>query len=157
MYCIKCGNELKEGQVGNVCDDCQAQEQLKQTLYNNNAHKVNYRMYGFGKALASTIMSVIGYIFALMAYILAVAILSTNGIDNVEGSPIIIVVWTMMALPLVIISIIFGIKSIKNFKYCKSKNLPKPIATLVLGITGVTFSGFSVIFLLLSMLFIALL
>ena len=62
----------------------------------------------------------------------------------------------VMSLPLVIISLIFGIQSINNFKYCKNRNFPKPIPTLILGISGVVFSALSFFFILLSLFFIAL-
>ena len=46
----------------------------------------------------------------------------------------------ILAMPLLVISIIFGIKSIVVFK--KRKNLPaKPVATLILGIIGLAISG----------------
>lgn len=161
MYCVKCGKELKEGYVGTVCEECQGIQnekeipaEVKNSLYSVN--KVNYRMFGFGKALTSTILSVFGYLFSLMGYIFALAVLTVNGVGNVEGTPDAAVVLIIMSLPLIIIGLIFGIQSINNFKYCKNRNYPKPIPTLILGISGVVFSALSLIFILLSLFFIAL-
>ncbi len=161
MYCVKCGKELKEGYVGSVCEECQGiqnekamPEEVKNSLY--SANKVNYRMFGFGKALTSTILSVFGYIFSLSGYIGALAVLTVNNMGDVDEGIAVAITLIVMSLPLVIISLIFGIQSINNFKYCKNRNFPKPIPTLILGISGVVFSALSFFFILLSLFFIAL-
>lgn len=94
-------------------------------------------MLGFGRALASTIIGVFASIFGLIVYIFAIMGDSIAESDPDEAlallfaAVILIVVFT---LPLAIISLVMGSKSITLFKKTVGK---KPIATLILGIVGV--------------------
>lgn len=99
---------------------------------------VNLRMRGFGKALTSTILGFIGYFFSVFS----MAMLATEEYDVVIAGG----VFFVMSLPLAIIPFVFGLKSIGMFKSSPSW-VPKPIATLVLGIIGLFFSALSLFFL----------
>ena len=88
----------------------------------------NPRMNGFGKSLASTILGFSSYIFSAI----------TLGIAGSE-LPEAAIVLLMMTLGMAIPSLIMGIKSIKTFTSAPKQGLPRPIATLVLGITGLFF------------------
>ena len=141
MYCNRCGKEIESG---NICDACAAAA-YRASMAEKSA-KENYapletdampdpqnRMYGFGKALVSTILSSVGFIFAYMA-------LAFCFIEPETG-----LAMSFITLPLIIIPIIFGIKSINLFKARKA-SCAKPIATLILGIVGLSTAAIAAFF-----------
>jgi hypothetical protein len=108
-------------------------------------------MLGFGKALASTIMSVICYIFGIVAYIFAVVGSTVTETDPEAALVMLVAAFVLhlvFALPLAIIALVMGIKSIKLFKRTVGK---KPVATLILGIVG-TYHAASTLLMFLSSL-----
>lgn len=137
MYCNKCGKFIESG---NVCAECQAEEQTKANDYVISDTILTgaptfvpqpdptNRMFGFGKALASTIMSYFGFIFVYVALIASIA--------DAEVAAVLY----FLATPLVVIPLIFGIQSIKTFVRRKA-TCAKPVATLVLGIVGLATSA----------------
>ena len=158
MYCNKCGKYISQG---TKCDDCARAEyyasqaqQAQQPSYNyangNPYARPNYncepepknRMYGFGKALTSTILGFVGFIWSYIAF---------GEATNYWGDEELALVLILMGLPFIIIPLIFGIQSIKVFT--RRKNLSaKPIATLILGISGLVMSGFGALISLSSMM-----
>ena len=159
MYCTKCGKEIE---AGTVCRECMEAEsgvnanagyhQPEQPTYAQPVQPIQptygygnsyqpyapslpepgNRMYGFGKALASTIISYIGFIFVYVALIL-----STMEYEGGVG-----LVMAIISLPLIIIPLIMGIKSIGVFNQRKA-TCAKPIATLILGINGLAMAACS--------------
>jgi hypothetical protein len=108
-----------------------------------SAGGANLRMRGFGKALTSTILGFIGYFFSVFT----MAMLATEDPDvAIAGG-----VFFVMSLPLTIIPLIFGLKSIGLFKSTPA-GMPKPIATLILGIVGLFFAALSLLFLSLALI-----
>ena len=102
----------------------------------------NPRMNGFGKSLASTILGGIAYFFSVIALELSV-----SGIEDLAASAIVILLASLgMAIP----ALVMGIKSIKLFVNAPKQGLPRPIATLILGINGVACAGFYFFFALLT-------
>lgn len=141
MYCNKCGKEIE---YGTICDEC-AFEEFKKTRQAPQPVVVEpqqaewkpssqNRMYGFGKALAGTIIGFIGIIISYIACIV-------SAIAPDLGMGVIFVAVACIVLPL-----IFGISSIKTFKKRARTNCAKPIATLVLGITSLSMLPASVIY-----------
>ena len=90
----------------------------------------NPKMNGFGKALASTILGFFAYFFSAI----------TLGFAEV-GEIAATIALLMMTLGMAIPSLIMGIKSIKTFTNAPKQGLPRPIATLVLGIVGLSFAA----------------
>ncbi len=97
----------------------------------------NPRMYGFGKALASTILGFVGYFLTMYSFIFIVMALDMGGDDSVITSALFLV----MSIAMGVVALILGIKSVKVFTYMKKCNAPKPIATLILGISGIIFAA----------------
>lgn len=96
---------------------------------------------GFGKALASTIMSAIGFFMSYIAMIMSI-------IDaNFLSFP------SVSALILGIISVVYGAKSIAHFKKCNKLFGRKPVATLVLGINGLSVGCVALFFEVLALVF----
>ena len=82
-------------------------------------------MHGFGKALTAAILSEVAVVFAYLgiyACILSVAL----GVFLI-----------LATIAMAVISLVFGIQSIKTFVADKNAGKVKPIATLVCGIAGV--------------------
>lgn len=102
----------------------------------------NNRMYGFGKALASTIVSSFGFLFSLLAFATSATGLSIVGL----------VLFYPGAIAMSVVSLVLGIKSIKAFRARCKQNCAKPVATLVLGIVGVVQAGFGLLYILLGFL-----
>lgn len=104
------------------------------------------KKYGFGGALAATIVGVIGFFFAYFALIFGAAAVA-------EAS----LVWVAVAFLVVgvacsVIGLVFGIKGIRCFNEARLCGV-KPVATLVLGIVGTVASGFGLFFELLALIF----
>ena len=55
------------------------------------------------------------------------------------------VIVLMMALGMSIPALVMGIKSIKTFTNAPKQGLPRPIATLILGISGVSMAGLALL------------
>ena len=82
-------------------------------------------MHGFGKALTAAILSEVAVVFAyfgIYACIVSVAL----GVFLI-----------LATIAMAVISLVFGIQSIKTFVADKNAGKVKPIATLVCGIAGV--------------------
>ncbi len=162
MYCTKCGKEIESGSICTACavnppvnpippvnqqpPQYQYQQNYsqhgysgnnpepQQPLYSNQPDPRN-RMYGFGKALTSTIMSNIGLSVAYLAL----------GFVATEYHAFLGFMFFLFALPLTVIPFILGLQSIKTFNRRKAPCV-RPVATLVLGIVGVAISAFALFF-----------
>jgi len=167
MYCTKCGKQIDYDAL--VCKECcekereallsstetETAEEKAQAYYspvptapaasNESASYAaadngemypdpDNRMFGFGKALTATILGFVGFLFSYIGLIFT-AIIPAVGI----------VFFVISAAPS-IISVIFGISSIKCFARRKS-HCAKPIATLILGIAGLAQGAFACFFL----------
>ena len=107
-------------------------------------------MYGFGKALASTIVS---YVLFFIAYIIFIAFLSLNSAslgyeESVSGAvtqtaynPTGFVFFMLMCIGAAIPMLIMAIQSIKTSRARKKEGHPFPIAPFILGIHGTLFSA----------------
>ena len=130
MTCPVCGNVMNEGVL--VCSSCGATITVPQNPEN--------RMFGFGKALCSAILGDTSIFFAYLAMILA-----TNTFGIVVG-----VVFALLALPLAIISLVMGLRSIQCYNKRSASNCAKPIPTLILGIAGVVMGVLGLLLVLIS-------
>lgn len=130
--------ELQPGESAEVAPVSFVVEPTPSPVAQPTAGGSNLRMRGFGKALTSTILGFIGYFFSVFS----MAMLVTEDPDvAIAGG-----VFFVMSLPLAIIPLVFGLKSIGLFKSTPS-GTPKPIAALILGIVGVFFAALSLFFL----------
>ncbi len=147
MYCNKCGKQIE---TGTLCRECaladaiaktEQKEFVEATVLTHEPENLfpdpHNRMFGFGKALASTIMSTIGFFLSYAAIIATIE------------SPGAALVLTLLSVPLAVLPLIWGINSIKLFK-TRAKTCAKPIPTLVLGIYGVAMAGMTAFFSFLS-------
>lgn len=175
MYCRKCGKQIDyDAEFCHECSEVEAHfgaeapkanepqqaQTAQQTPYSQmppawqaqaqfqqqaQAQKGSV-MTGFGKALASTIMSYIGFIFSFLAFGgFAEAI--DYGDESMLGASVVLF---MITLGLCIPALIMGIQSIKTFSRAKKNGEKKPVPALVLGICGVVFSGFGLLIVLLT-------
>lgn len=146
MYCRKCGRQVADDQP--LCEECRRQEtgvsEIKPEEVNTN------RMYGFTKALVGTILGVAAYIFSTVACL----IVDSAYISAVSGGSVyynftslVNTSWAMMiiSIPMLIIAMVFGVKSIKMFNRIKQQGGVKPIPAFVLGIVAVVSSAVSIL------------
>ena len=150
MYCSKCGKEIDSGYI---CDGCARREfyiqpsvavstPVAEPTFDEpvcGMPEPKNRMYGFGKALTSVILSFVGFIFAYIGIIFS-AVLPESGLAL-----------TIVALPLIIIPMVLGTKSIKLFNARKATCV-KPIATLACGIAGLSMAAISAFMALMSLI-----
>lgn len=87
-----------------------------------NIEKYDRVMDGFGKALTSCIFGFISFVFLTGSGLISLAFM----------------------LPLIIMGLIFGIKSIKLFSGRVKEGRVKPVPALVLGIVGVVMTSFAI-------------
>ncbi|MBQ3064494.1 MAG: hypothetical protein IJC99_06840 [Clostridia bacterium] len=150
MYCSKCGKQIDYNAT--VCNECSA---VGGGYYDYGTAPAaapaqpatpvpSTRMVGFGKALAGVIVGFVGIYMAVFAMIVGMIF------------PVVGVVLNMIGIALGILSLVFGVQSIKTFKALKNGPGGSPIATLVLGIAGTVFAGFTLLFSLIAFFMIAL-
>ena len=106
---------------------------------NNPPAPQGSRMEGFGRALTSTILGFVGYIVAAIAMGMLAAATEMEAAGAMAAG----MFFMFGAIALCVVSLILGIKSIKTFRTAAVK----PIATLILGITGLVFAciGFFIV------------
>lgn len=170
MYCKKCGKQLDFD--GDICKDCAENEsyfgsaqqsapaqEAAPTVASAPAQtaqpvaQAGDRKFGFGKALASTIMGVISNGMASIASSVPLAIeliidelgYANGGAEMALGGIAITIILALISIGLAIPALIMGIKSIKTFNERKNAGYVKPVATLVLGIIGVVFAGLALL------------
>lgn len=145
MYCKNCGKFI--GNDNELCDECLAQKKQEVIDVQNLGNVC------LGKAIAATIISFMSFI---MSFILCVATLATleilseeNILDSQLGEAVIYpVLGILFGLP-AILSLVFGIISIANFKRT-SRQYGKRIPTLIMGIQSVVMSAVSILFILIN-------
>ena len=166
MYCPKCGKFYEyEGDVCKECEAAERQADFSDVSYaqssNDYGSDLRYggepepenRMYGFKKALASTIIGEIGFAFAYLAIMFIYSsVYDTYVQDTMLGLAI---GFLIASVPLSIISLAQGIASIKCFKRRKA-TCAKNIPTLVLGINGTVMAGIAMFFIVFAMLLLPL-
>ncbi len=169
---MNCGKQTDN--PDGICDECKAKaEQEKDVFFDEptTAQPVAQptvtttpptnmtRMYGFKKSLAGTILGVIGYVFAMIPSVLfnIYEIFEQTGTFTASELNEIATVYQGMswfffvvALPLGILGLIFGIQGINKFKEAKAQGV-KPVATLVLGIVGVAGDAVTLLFCLITL------
>lgn len=113
----------------------------------------NNRKYGLGRAIAAQILATVSVFVGIIA-LYAVVFSLVGFSEEVEelGIPALLFGFfsTVGCIAMSIIAIVLGVKSIKCFK----KRTPRPIATLILGISSVVEASSAVIVALYDLLFI---
>ncbi|MBQ7879666.1 MAG: hypothetical protein IJ317_03350 [Clostridia bacterium] len=167
MYCKKCGKFI--GTDEDLCYECKSVELMEekpveptpqpQQAYAQpqptyapqptpvqpvqpQTERAGNVMTGFGKALAGTIVGFFGFIFACIALGAGVA-------GGFTGA--FFVLWSI-AIAGGVISLIFGIQSIKVFKREKRADRKPPIPALVLGIVSTVLAGLALLYGLLALI-----
>lgn len=179
MYCTKCGKQidydaivcnecLEKERLENLSGDTNEfrEEELKSEPEYREVPKYQYdmteeaapaqsgtsnpRMFGFGRALTSTILGFIGWIFSYIALIVCAVAISEE--DAIAAG----IVLNLFATGLSVPSLILGIKSVIGFKSRVSKGAVKPIPSLILGIVGLSFSALALFFVFISLVIVSL-
>lgn len=149
MYCRKCGKQIDYDAP--ICKECEAAE----TFFGNPtasdvSSPIGNRKEGFGKALASTILGAVAYLISVINIDIALeAIEGVNQYGEYYYGPGIALCFflSFLCTGAVVVSIIFGIKSIKCFASAKKAGRLLPVATLVLGCVGLACSALTLLYL----------
>ena len=175
MYCKKCGKQLDYD--GDICKECQeaetyfgsTQEQPVETPVTTEpttqpVSQEADKKFGFGTALASTIMGAIAYFIMAIASGIPLGVIEAieeAGLYTAEISEIamagiaVTMVFWVIGVGLSIPALIMGIKSIKCFVARKKAGYVKPIPTLVLGLIGLIASATAILFALSALALVA--
>ena len=152
MYCSKCGKEIDyDAPVCRECEQAEVQTALVETPTAEQAIPPasggNPRMRGFGKALAGCIVGFVATIISVVVYLVGmVSVLNAfEGGADIARMAAILMFFELLSIVPAIIAIIMGVRSVKFFKATPSE-LPKPIATLVVGIHAIFFGGFALLY-----------
>ena len=94
-----------------------------------------------GGAITAAILGFVGFIFGIISYIFGMGA-ALGGDDDVA---IVAIVLTVIALALGAVALVLGIKAIGDFKKGRALGA-KPIGTLIVGIGGTVFAGFTLLF-----------
>lgn len=161
MYCTKCGKWT--GDNATLCKDCQAAADMAaataraaqeappftgdlNALLRSGAiapADPENKMFGFGRALASTIVGTIGFIVSYMAMII--------GIFNEETGIALVIIGAVLGM----IALVDGVVSIAIFRARCALKCSKPVATLVLGIVGLVSAALALLFAILGAVIVA--
>lgn len=166
MYCNKCGQEI-DPNIG-YCKSCEQNEtffsksenveqpstQPQQTQTpNTQPVQPGDKKFGFKKALAATILGVIGNsVMSIAMGIAAGFVEQTALLDALELASFALIGIVLTSLFLIvgavleIIALVLGIKSIITFVQRKKSGYAKPIPTLILGIVGTASAAVSFIY-----------
>lgn len=153
MYCSKCGKEIDYDAP--VCRECEQAEAQAQSVEVAPAAEQGTlpasggkpRMRGFGKALAGVIVGFVATMVSVIIYMAGLVSLTTaieRGQDIGGMAAGFLFSEALVIIPS-IIAIVFGARSVKVFK-TTPPSLPKPIATLVVGIHSIFFGGFAMLY-----------
>lgn len=120
----------------------------------NAPQPVGDRKEGFGKALASTILSSIAFFLIIIAFSMVSVALEEYSYgyyydDYYSSTMDSAIVLAVLSLSMAIPSLIMGISSMKTFFRAKNAGRVKPVATLVLGIIGLATSALTLLYVLL--------
>lgn len=116
-------------------DSFSQQTATEEPVFTSVMPEPNNRMFGFGKALASTIVGFIGFIWGYVWFFMSL----------LDGTGEVSLVLAVLLAPMVAVSMAFGIKSIKTFMARKTTCV-KPIPTLILGIVGTACGSLAALF-----------
>jgi hypothetical protein len=147
MYCSKCGKEI--GYDALVCRECEQREARTALVeapapeQTSTESEENPRMRGFGKALAGCILGFVAIIVSVVVYVVGVAALTTSPI--LDSAALVILFFEGMSIVPAVLAIVYGVRSIKVFRMTPA-GLPKPIATLVVGIHAIFAGGFALMY-----------
>lgn len=152
-YCRKCGKWIET--EGDLCDDCRNAELIfgEAPLPERRADSGS-RMDGFPKALVSAILGVTAALIVSIVNVLMAGYLIAGKLPAVS---VILSLGTVAAVGAIIVSVLFGVKSIKKFVDNKNRGKVRPIATLVCGIGGCASSGVALMYLIGTIFFFILL
>ena len=150
MYCKKCGKFI--GTDEDLCYECKSVDLMDekpaqptpqfqpayapQPKLQPQVEREGSVMTGFGKALAGTIVGFFAFIFSIVALIVGAGTGFTGGF---------FVVWSI-AVAGGVISLVFGIQSIKVFKREKRAGRKPPVPALVLGIVSTSLAGITILY-----------
>lgn len=176
MYCRKCGKFI-DGQE-QLCDEClhnelvfgDGQKQQPDTVQppQPSAQPIgNPRMLAFKPSLAAVITGAIGYVFMLVAFILAVQFVAGGlgsltpsydyemgtivyptsiRVTDLEAIKAVAWVFFALALPLSVVALVFGIRSLITVVRAKKQGARMAIAPLILSISAIVLAGLAAIF-----------
>ena len=148
MYCKKCGKEIDYD--ADICLECKGQAPLadehdsysEESYYASMYAEGKARKEGLGRAIVALVLGVISVGLCSSASSTLTGMLELIGSLNYIKNISFVISWALAfaGLGFAIPAFINGIKSIQCFKKAKKSALPKPVATLVLGIASVVFS-----------------
>ena len=154
MYCRNCGKFI--GTDAEICDECAKKEMLNNEnapvqLVKPNANRGYYQpssssqdgpVINLGKAIASSILATVGFIFIYAALFAVI----------VPGAAFVCMI---IGLVPSILGLVFGVQSISNFKQTSYLGGGKRIPVLILGISSVVEAAISIFIATLILLIIA--
>jgi hypothetical protein len=151
MYCSKCGKEIGyDALVCRECEQSEARTALVEVLapeQTSTESEENPRMRGFGKALAGCIIGFVATIISVVVYMVGLIGIMTawEAGSDIGQMTLLTLLAELLAIIPAIVAIVYGVRSIKVFKTTPTY-LPKPIATLVVGIHAIFFGGFALLY-----------
>ena len=139
--------ELQPGESAEVAPANLVVESAPSPVAQPTAGGGNPRMRGFGKALAGCIVGFVATIISVVVYMVGmVTVLSAyEGGADIARMAAILVFFEILSIVPAIIAVVMGVRSVKFFK-ATPRELPKPIATLVVGIHAIFFGGFAILY-----------
>lgn len=154
MYCKNCGKFI--GNDSDLCDECMMKEQVfsefsEEKVENSTPDNYQEQPYtpqqtsggsevNLGKAIASTILSNIGFFMIYISFIIIGEVELSYGYTSSGSYGGAFVIMLIGIVPS-ILGLVFGIQSIINFKETAITKNPKRIPVLILGISSVVMAG----------------
>lgn len=162
MYCKKCGRFIAGNEE--LCEDClhnelvfgevnKPQQPQQSQQATAPANRPRPRMLAFKPALAAVITGTLSYMLMLMAFIVGLPTKKlVMGYEGVHYTYVYSVMpevtWVLfsLALPLCVVALVFGIRSLVTVVKAKKSGAPMAIAPLIISISAIVMAGLAVLF-----------
>ena len=151
MYCYKCGKYTETDET--LCPECKAQQnqaqpqvvvpaQTTEQITNVKAPTNKAGIIGLVMGIVALILTLVAFVFADLGVIM----MEEGGDEAGYMASVVALVMQIAAVAPIVLSLVFGVKGIKNFKKAGRLGTKRPIPGFVMGIAGIPAAGISIIY-----------
>ncbi len=151
MYCYKCGKYTETDET--LCPECKAQQNQAQPQVvvpaQTTEQIINVKAPTNKAGIIGLVMGIVAMVLTLVAFVFAdvgIIMMEEGNYEAGYMASVVALVMNIVAVAPIVLSIVFGVKGIKNFKKAGKLGTKRPIPGFVMGIAGIPAAGFSIIY-----------